>query len=51
MYKKFLRVLNYNIKLILLILTGVIFLKALIFPNSIDILILFLLVLLLLGLA
>ncbi|NPV90448.1 MAG: hypothetical protein HPY50_06725 [Firmicutes bacterium] len=50
MYKKFIQAVGYNVKFILLILTGVTFIKALLFPNSMDVLILFLLALILLGL-
>lgn len=50
MYKKFIQTVSYNVKFILLILTGVTFIKTLLFPNSMDVLILFLLALILLGL-
>jgi len=51
MYKKILCHLRHNVKLLLLIATLIICIKALLFPNSMDILILLLLILVLLGLA
>ncbi|MDH7479564.1 MAG: hypothetical protein QHH02_06100 [Syntrophomonadaceae bacterium] len=50
MYNRISRYLTQNVKLFLLILTSVTFLKALFFPNPMDIIVLFLLVLVLMGL-